>query len=211
MRLWTLHPKYLDAQGLVALWREALLAREVLRGNTNGYRRHPQLTRFRSCTSPRTAINRYLAFVYGEASRRGYAFDRSKLGRVGAAQRILVTDGQLQYEWRWLLSKLRRRSPSVYRRHLEVCLPAAHPLFRVVSGPIADWERRDMLPKPNLQCPVCGGPNDCAPARSGKFETPCWCALVTVSSAPIAALSEGQRNQSCLCRRCATAATIEGN
>ena len=140
MRLWTLHPKYLDAQGLVALWREALLAREVLRGNTNGYRRHPQLTRFRSCTSPRTAINRYLAFVYGEASRRGYAFDRSKLGRVGAAQRILVTDGQLQYEWRWLLSKLRGRSPSVYRRHLEVCLPAAHPLFRVVPGPIADWE-----------------------------------------------------------------------
>ena len=26
MRLWTLHPKYLDAAGLVALWREALLA-----------------------------------------------------------------------------------------------------------------------------------------------------------------------------------------
>jgi len=25
MRLWTLHPKYLDARGLVALWREGLL------------------------------------------------------------------------------------------------------------------------------------------------------------------------------------------
>ena len=140
MRLWTLHPKYLDAQGLVALWREALLAREVLRGRTDGYRRHPQLMRFRSCTSPRTAINRYLALVHSEASYRGYTFDPSKLGRVGSAQRILVTDGQLQYEWRWLLSKLQRRSPAIYRQHVDVYFPLAHPLFRVVSGPIADWE-----------------------------------------------------------------------
>ena len=141
MRLWTLHPKYLDAQGLVALWREALLAREVLRGRTNGYRLHPQLTRFRASTSPRTAMNRYLALVYAEAAARGYEFDRSKLGRVGAVQRIRASDGQLQYEWRWLMSKLRRRSPSVYRRHLEVSVPKAHPLFRVVPGPVADWER----------------------------------------------------------------------
>lgn len=132
---------YLDAQGLVALWREALLAREVLRGRTNGYRRHPQLMRFQSCASPRTTINRYLALVYAEARSRGYAFDRSKLGRAGSAQRILVTDGQLQYEWRWLLSKLRRRSPDVHRRCLEVRHPAAHPLFRVVPGPIAEWEQ----------------------------------------------------------------------
>jgi hypothetical protein len=140
VRLWTIHPKYLDPQGLVALWREALLAREVLRGRTTGYRQHPQLKRFRSCGSPRTAINRYLALVYAEARSRGYAFDRSKLGRIGSGQCLLVTDGQLQYEWWWLLSKLQRRSPSVYRRHTEVSLPAAHSLFRVVPGPIAEWE-----------------------------------------------------------------------
>jgi len=140
MRLWTLHPKYLDAQGLVALWREALLAREVLRGRTNGYRQHPQLMRFQSCASPRTAINRYLALVYAEARSRGYAFDKSKLGRKGSGQRILVTDGQLQYEWRWLLSKLRRRSPSVHRRHRDVSHPVAHSLFRIAPGPIAEWE-----------------------------------------------------------------------
>ncbi len=34
MRLWTLHPKYLDPRGLVALWREALFAQAVLRGWT---------------------------------------------------------------------------------------------------------------------------------------------------------------------------------
>jgi len=98
------------------------------------------LSRFRATAAPRRAINRYLALVYVEALSRGYTFDRSKLGPVGVAERILVTDGQLHYEWRWLLGKLQLRSPSVYRQNLEVSLPAAHPLFRIVSGPIADWE-----------------------------------------------------------------------
>ena len=141
MRLWTLHPRYLDAQGLVALWREALLAREVLRGRTDGYRQHPQLKRFRLCTSARSAINGYLAAIHADAQLRGYKFDRSKLGRVASMQSIIATDGQVQYEWSWLLAKLKQRSPTIYRRHLEISLPAAHPLFHVVSGPIAEWER----------------------------------------------------------------------
>ena len=132
---------YLDAQGLVALWREALLAREVLRGRTRGYRQHPQLIRFQCCASPCTAINRYLALVYAEACARGYAFDGSKLGRTGSAQRIRVTDGQLAYEWQWLLGKLRLRSPAVHRRHAGVSRPVAHSIFRVTPGPVADWER----------------------------------------------------------------------
>jgi len=39
MRLWTIHPKYLDAKGLVALWRETLLAKHVLEGKTPGYKK----------------------------------------------------------------------------------------------------------------------------------------------------------------------------
>jgi hypothetical protein len=146
LRLWTIHPRYLDAPGLVALWREALLAREVLRGRTIGYRQHPQLQRFRQCVAPRAAINAYLARVYDEARLRGYRFDRAKLGRAASPSRLSVTDGQLRYEWSWLLAKLRQRSPALYRRHLEVLLPAAHPLFRVVRGPIAAWENVRPLP-----------------------------------------------------------------
>jgi hypothetical protein len=63
MRLWTLHPKYLDAQGLVALWREGLLAQKVLRGRTRGYRHHPQLARFRAQADPVASIARYLRAV----------------------------------------------------------------------------------------------------------------------------------------------------
>jgi len=43
MRIWSLHPKYLDSKGMVALWREALLAKQVLLNKTKGYKNHPQL------------------------------------------------------------------------------------------------------------------------------------------------------------------------
>jgi len=141
MRLWSLHPAYLDAAGLVALWRESLLARAVLRGETKGYRHHPQLDRFRACASPRSAMNAYLAGIYAEAASRGYAFDRSKLARAGTPERIVTTRGQLDYEWSWLQAKLRRRSPALYRRHRRIEQPAAHPLFSVVAGPVCEWEK----------------------------------------------------------------------
>src|SRR6187200_28759 len=107
MRLWTLHPKYLDTIGLVALWREALLAKAVLRGRTVGYRNHPQLERFRASGDGVASINAYLAVVHAEALRRGYRFDASKLrGRHTSAQ-LSGTRGQLDFEWSHLLAKLR--------------------------------------------------------------------------------------------------------
>jgi hypothetical protein len=141
MRLWTVHPKYLDARGLGAVWREALLARAVLRGRTRGYKRHPQLERFRQAPSPLRALNAYLAAVYLEAQRRGYHFDRKKLGRQAIVQRLAATQGQLAYEWAHLRRKLRRRSPAWLRSLRAVRSPEPHPLFLVSPGPMAPWER----------------------------------------------------------------------
>lgn len=141
MRLWTVHPRYLDRQGLVALWREGLLARAVLRGETRGYKHHPQLQRFRAHAKPRSAINAYLAAVWQEADSRGYAFDRSRIGPVRAVAPIPCTAGQLEYEWRHLLRKLRARSPAAWRACRAVAEPDPHPLFRIVAGPVEDWER----------------------------------------------------------------------
>jgi len=141
MRLWSLHPRYLDPQGLVALWREGLLARAVLRGETRGYRHHPQLARFQSQSAPRLAINAYLAAVQAEAEARGYSFDRSKVGPVRAVRRIAVTTEQVAYEWQHLLRKLARRSPGAYRQHRSVRSPACHPLFQPRPGPVESWER----------------------------------------------------------------------
>lgn len=60
MRICSLHPKYSDAKGLVALWREALPAKHVLEGKTTGYKKHPQLIRFKECESSIDLINSYL-------------------------------------------------------------------------------------------------------------------------------------------------------
>lgn len=141
MRLWTLHPQYLDPQGLVAVWRESLLARAVLRGETQGYRHHPQLHRFLRQAAPRSAINRYLAGILCEAHLRQYTFDGTKVGPIRSRVRIAATSGQLEYEWQHLLTKLRVRSPTRYASLRAVTSPVPHPLFRIVAGPVEPWER----------------------------------------------------------------------
>lgn len=141
MRLWSLHPKYLDPQGLLALWREGLLARAVLAGRTKGYRNHPQLDRFRTQAAPIAAIDAYLAEVCNEAAARGYAFDRSKIGSAHSSEQLTVTDGQIAYEWRHLLQKLSRRSPALHEKWHACQAPQCHPLFVVRPGPIESWER----------------------------------------------------------------------
>ena len=141
MRLWTIHPKYLDPQGLVALWREALLARAVLRGLTKGYRNHPQLDRFRAHAAPRSAINAYLAAIHVEATARGYAFDKQKIGPLRSVHSISTTIGQLSYEWGHLLAKLSVRNRVLHRQWHAVSMPLCHPLFTPVPGLIEPWER----------------------------------------------------------------------
>lgn len=141
MRLWSLHPRYLDPKGLVALWREGLLAQAVLLGQTRGYRHHPQLVRFRCAGDPLGALGAYLHAVFEEAALRGYAFDRSKIATLRPTPRLTVTDGQLRLEWQHLLAKLERRNPNWLKNLPKPELVAPHPLFSVIPGPPESWER----------------------------------------------------------------------
>ena len=140
MRLWSLHPKYLDAQGLLALWREALLAQKVLGGKTTGYKNHPQLERFKKHPRPNEAIAVYLLSVWKESKRRGYDFDLNKIGARKTKRKIQVTQGQLQYEFKWLCQKLRKRAPAPYRLISSKKKVLPHPFFQVVKGPVEGWE-----------------------------------------------------------------------
>lgn len=142
MRLWSVHPKYLDTRGLVGQWREGLLAQAVLRGRTNGYRHHPQLQRFRAQPSPLGAIADYLRGVHAEAVNRGYAFAARKISPARASGIIAVTHGQLMYEWSHLMAKLATRDPKLRGRLTHVRRPQSHPSFRIVSGDVEAWERR---------------------------------------------------------------------
>jgi hypothetical protein len=141
LRIWSIHPKYLDPQGLVALWREALLAQAVLLGNTRGYRSHPQLARFSEQRSPVLAIGSYLTHVQAEATARGYRFDRERIAKTRKHRGIMVTTGQMEYEWEHLMRKLRERQPELFRQWRGVTAPEVHPLFEVVEGGVAEWER----------------------------------------------------------------------
>jgi len=142
MRLWSLHSKYLDPQGLVALWRETLLAQAVLRGETRGYRNHPQLDRFKNHSAPLAAISLYLAAIHAEAEMRGYSFDKCKIKPTRKVVTLTVTSGQMAYEWAHLLVKLRERNPALYRKWLATEAPEAHPMFKVRAGKIEPWERQ---------------------------------------------------------------------
>lgn len=153
MRLWTLHPRHLDRQGLTGAWREALLAQAVLAGRTRGYRDHPQLLRFREHPDPSGAVGAFLSGIEAEATARGYRFDHSRIDRpcpapdgavrippVGLAP-IPATTGQRDLEWRHLCAKLAARSPAWLERWSDTPVPDVHPLFTIVPGPVASWER----------------------------------------------------------------------
>jgi hypothetical protein len=141
VRLWSLHPQYLDARGLVALWREALLAQAVLRGRTTGYVHHPQLQRFRAQPSPLGAMADYLRAVHAESLRRGYAFEARKISSARGRGAIAVTRGQVQHEWSHLLAKLAVRDPARRGQLARVGRPRLHPSFRLVPGDVESWEK----------------------------------------------------------------------
>ena len=141
MRIWSLHPKYLDRLGLLACWQETLLAQKVLQGNTKGYKNHPQLIRFRDCPDPLVSIATYLVSMADEAEARGFTFNRSKItpGRVN--YQLMVSRGQILYEWAHLKAKLSRRDPDRLAQISGFEMPESHPLFEVVTGDIEPWEK----------------------------------------------------------------------
>lgn len=142
MRLWTLHPKYLDRQGLTAVWREALLAQAVLAGLTRGYRHHPQLIRFQAQADPLAAVAAYLRAIAMEAQARGYHFDATKIPALPEPPTIPETQGQLAFEWGHLRAKLALRSPARLETFRDLAVPEPHPLFTLHPGEVRDWERR---------------------------------------------------------------------
>lgn len=141
MRLWSIHPKYLDVTGLVALWREALLAQAVLAGKTRGYKNHPQLYRFMQGDYPSELIATYLWGVYQESIRRGFDFDISRISHRVGQQRLQVTKGQIAYEMEHLKNKLRIRDQAAFARIKDLRLIKPHPIFDVVKGDIEEWEK----------------------------------------------------------------------
>lgn len=141
MRIWSLHPKYLDSKGLIALWRETLLAKNVLEGKTKGYKNHPQLIRFKLTKNPLTSINCYLESIWEESKNRNYNFNESKFEKTKDVEKITATRGQLNFELAHLLKKLKLRDAELYNKVILINDIETHPLFEIIEGEIESWEK----------------------------------------------------------------------
>ncbi|KUO92684.1 MAG: hypothetical protein AT710_02480 [Thermocladium sp. ECH_B] len=141
MRLWSLHPKYLDKPGLLGLWRESLLAQKVLLGKTKGYKNHPQLIRFKRASDPILYIGTYLYYVYLEGKGRGYNFNKDKIINYDLKLKMPVTIGQVNFEFQHLLEKLKVRDKKKYEEIKDEKIIEPNPIFYIVDGDIEEWEK----------------------------------------------------------------------
>jgi len=142
MRLWTLHPKYLDQKGLVACWREGLLAQAVF-GKSGPYSHHPQLERFASVQE----ISFYLVHIYAEAQKRGYNFNYANIQHPNYQflLSIEVSLGQVVTEAYRLDQKIKERGGTP-RENITLDYPLGlevHPMFSVnlTDATKASWEK----------------------------------------------------------------------
>ena len=150
MRLWSIHPKYLDSKRLTAQWREALLCRKVLEGKTKGYKSHPQFLRAKNHSQPFYFINYFLYTIWQEATNRGYNYDKSKLIMELSEkyqcpfESIEVTTGQLEYEYHHMQLKAGEFS-SQYVINEEAFMNEGfiepNPCFVSIPGDIQSFEK----------------------------------------------------------------------
>ena len=141
MRLWSVSFKYLDAKGLLAVWREGLLAKNVLEGKTKGYKNHPQLQRFKNSKNPILMINVYLHFIVDEAEKRNYNFNREKLlKRSKTFDEIFVNDKLVEYEFSHLMKKLKIRDERRFENLISIKKIEVNFTFKIRKGEIENWE-----------------------------------------------------------------------
>lgn len=117
------------------------MAKAVLCGETRGYRSHPQLERFKCHPTPIAAISCYLEAIYANSVTRGYAFEKRKFQLVAEPATLVVSAGQLDYEWTHLLNKLKARNPAIFQKWQGTTRPEPHPMFAERVGPVESWER----------------------------------------------------------------------
>lgn len=142
MRIWSLHPSYLDWMGLGAQWREALLAQKVTEGKTKGWKNHPQLDRFKYHPKPMEAVGYYLKGIHDESLTRRYKYNYSKiLYPDSVVDLINLSQDQLQYEFDLLQERLKKRTPEKYEENRGIKELRAHSLFKVIPGLPEKWEK----------------------------------------------------------------------
>ena len=148
MRIWTLHPRFLDRQGLLGQWREALQAKNALLDphHSSNVCHERQLRRFKAAKiQALSCMGVYLHAVADEMILRGYKPNVSLIPYyVGTPSLIPVTQGQVNFEIAHLMAKLTERDPSrlLPLSKIRVLMSnQLNPIFKEVGGDIESWEK----------------------------------------------------------------------
>lgn len=132
MCLWSVHPQYLDKHGLMALWREGLLAQKALCASAAVSQSNPQLRRFKNNDNPLRAIGTYLSFVAAEGARQGYNLNHEKILYPNFDQEVIPVDAsQIAFEAERLKNKLRIRDKLKFKQLSSSRDIAANPIFNI--------------------------------------------------------------------------------
>ena len=138
MKLWTFHPRYLDTCGLTGLWREAIMAQNILiklmQGKLVGYTNHPELNKIRNIGESifwEGAIRVYLDEIYKESVLRKHSFNQYKIRASRGFLlnvEIWLSEEQLRQEEETIKERMAVRSPGRYQEVKDLQFEP-HPLF----------------------------------------------------------------------------------
>lgn len=121
-----------------------MLAQKVLFNRTKGYKKHPQLERFRQHSNALEAIGFYLYEIYKESRIRGYNFKKDKIARINKnIKPVKVSQGQISFEVKHLASKLKKRDRESFSRISKIKRIKLHPLFVSAKGGRESWEKHE--------------------------------------------------------------------
>lgn len=146
MRIWSIHPKYLDTKRLTAQWREALLCKSILEGKTKSYTKHPQYLKLLKLKNPYQFINFFLLTIWEESQKRGYKYDKSKINldevKIFDNVYLDVTIEQLKYEFCHMLQKMNNDDPQYLKNIIFLKKEGiiSNPLFNSIDGNIMNFE-----------------------------------------------------------------------
>jgi hypothetical protein len=143
MRLWSIHPKYLDASRLNAQWREALLCKACLEDKTVGYLNHPQYLRVKNHPHPHDFINKFLYSIWEEGFNRGYKYDDTKFAICLDFEPMEVTEDQIEYEFEHLQKKLGEFDEQYVSNEQDFNEEGIllNDCFLLIPGPIMNFEK----------------------------------------------------------------------
>lgn len=134
MRIWTLHPRYLDDATLREAWRDGLAARRRLVAGSKGRPTDPLIHAIAACKHPVRVIDAYLSHLHQEAQRRGKAFDRSRIDGARAGAGFAVDSERVRDDWDQLMARMAEREPARHERQAELRRPHCHPAFKRIPG-----------------------------------------------------------------------------